>query len=166
MIALKIIEIKEFMNQLLIGNTFDLFPMAEASITTFNTFTINGSINKDFYDTDTQDILTQNGSLYSQWKQLKPFCFSVIRGKRTPLQFKIVFQLTSEQFSSVFHTNNISELSNASSLSLNIQYKNKMLFCTSGISQKYFSLDKRAEQLWDAAVQNFFNEQNISYEIL
>ena len=71
--------------------------MAEASITTFNTFSIDGMLNKDFFDTDTQDILTQKGQVYSLWKDLKPFCFSVIRGKRTPLHFKIIFQLTPSQ---------------------------------------------------------------------
>ena len=60
MLALKINNVKTFMTQLLIGDTFDAFPLAEASITTFNTFTIDGRVNKEFFDTDTQDILTQN----------------------------------------------------------------------------------------------------------
>lgn len=166
MLALKISEIKGFMNQLLIGNTFDFFPTADVSITTFNTFTINGTLNKDFFDTDTQDILTQNGSVYSQWKEIKPFCFSVIRGKRTPLQFRIIFQFTPQLISSVFPMTRTEDFSDASSLSLNIQYKSNTLLCTSGISQKIFSLGKHTEQLWDAAVQKFFNDQNISYEFL
>ena len=60
MLALKINDVKGFMNRLLIGETFDQFPMAEASVTTFNTFSIDGLINKEFFDTDTQDILTQD----------------------------------------------------------------------------------------------------------
>ena len=53
MLAIKINDIKTFMNQLLIGDTFDAFPMAEASIAAFSTFSIDGRINKDFFDTDT-----------------------------------------------------------------------------------------------------------------
>ena len=81
MLALKINDVKGFMNRLLIGETFDQFPMAEASVTTFNTFSIDGIINKEFFDTDTQDILTQNKTIYSAWREIKPFCFSIIRGK-------------------------------------------------------------------------------------
>ena len=48
MLALKINDVKGFMNRLLIGETFDQFPMAEASVTTFNTFSIDGLINNLF----------------------------------------------------------------------------------------------------------------------
>ena len=59
MLALKINDVKSFMNQLLIGDTFDSFSLVEASITTFSNFTIDGKIHKDFFDTDT----VQNMSL-------------------------------------------------------------------------------------------------------
>ena len=39
MLALKINDVKNFMNQLLIGDTFDSFSLVEASITTFSNFT-------------------------------------------------------------------------------------------------------------------------------
>ena len=45
-------NIKSFMNSLLVGDTFDKFLLEEASITTFNTFTIDGHIQKDFYSED------------------------------------------------------------------------------------------------------------------
>ena len=43
MLALKITDVKDFMNKLLIGEVFDRFSLVEASVTTFNTFTINGN---------------------------------------------------------------------------------------------------------------------------
>lgn len=48
MLALKINDVKSFMNQLLIGDTFDSFSLVEASITTFSNFTIDGKIHKIF----------------------------------------------------------------------------------------------------------------------
>lgn len=166
MLALKINDVKGFMNRLLIGETFDQFPMAEASVTTFNTFSIDGLINKEFFDTDTQDILTQNKTIYSAWREIKPFCFSIIRGKRTPLQFKIVFQLSPEQFFSIFEEKESDLFSAVSSFSLIIQYKNNTLLCTTGISQIYFFMDKRAEQFWDVSVHNFFRGLGIDCESL
>ena len=53
MLALKISDIKDFMNKLLIGEVFDHFSFIESSITTFNTFTIDGKLQHDFFDTDT-----------------------------------------------------------------------------------------------------------------
>lgn len=164
MLALRITDIKGFMNQLLIGDTFDSFPISEASITTFNTFSIDGMINRDFFDTDMQNILDQNGQVYSLWKEVKPFCFSIIRGKRTPLHFKIIFQITPSQLSALTGEKESTVFANISSLFLNIQYKNNLLLCTTGTFQKSFSLDKSAEQLWDQIVQNFFRARNIASE--
>ena len=74
MLAIKINDIKTFMNQLLIGDTFDAFPMAEASIAAFSTFSIDGRINKDFFDTDTQDIpYPERGDLFPVERH-KTFC--------------------------------------------------------------------------------------------
>lgn len=164
MLALRITDIKGFMNQLLIGDTFDSFPISEASITTFNTFSIDGMINRDFFDTDMQNILDQNGQVYSLWKEVKPFCFSIIRGKRTPLHFKIIFQITPSQLSALTGEKESTVFTNISSLFLNIQYKNNLLLCTTGTFQKSFSLDKSAEQLWDQIVQSFFRARNIDSE--
>ena len=50
MLALKITDVKDFMNKLLIGEVFDRFSLVEASVTTFNTFTINGKLHYDFSD--------------------------------------------------------------------------------------------------------------------
>ena len=54
MLALKISDVKDFMNKLLIGEVFDHFSLVEASVTTFNTFTIDGKLHHDFFDTDTK----------------------------------------------------------------------------------------------------------------
>ena len=48
MLVLKINDVKNFMNQLLIGQTFDDFSLVEASITTFCSFTIDGKLHRDF----------------------------------------------------------------------------------------------------------------------
>ncbi|MCI6006614.1 MAG: DUF5721 family protein [Blautia sp.] len=167
MLALKIIDVKEFMNQLLLGSTFDQFELVEADITTFNTFSIDGKIRRDFYDSDTCDILDQNRISYSSWKETKPYCYSVIRGKRTPLYFKIIFQLPYRQLQSIFRNQSAPfspEL--ISGMFLNLQYKNKELLCTTGISLTAFVPDKTAEHQWDRMMLDFLQRHNIIYEKL
>lgn len=164
MLALNIIDIKEFMNQLLIDTMFDQFEMTEATITTFNTFSINGKLRRDFFDTDTCDIFDQKGITYSLWKEMKPYCYSVIRGKRTPLYFKIIFQLPSRQMQIILRNQN-SPISPelVSGMFINLQYKNKELMCTTGISLQTFLPDKSLEQLWDSMVLDFFRRHNIIF---
>ena len=94
MIALRILDLKDFMSRLLIGSTFDNFWLCEADITTFVTFTIDGSLRTDFYDTQETETLLAQKQNYALWRDIKPFCFSMMKGKKTPLHFKIVFRLS------------------------------------------------------------------------
>ena len=65
MLALKITDIRDFTNKLFIGEVFDKFCLSEASITTFNTFTIDGRLQRDFFDTDSLNKLTEHGRTHS-----------------------------------------------------------------------------------------------------
>ena len=47
------------MNTLLRLETFDRFPVSEASITTFTTFSIDGSLHTDFFDPDDAQLLKE-----------------------------------------------------------------------------------------------------------
>ena len=99
MIALNILDIRNFMSKLLGGNSFDTFWFVEASITTYVTFTIDGNLHKEFFDSSLADSLHLEERDYTLWKEVKPFCFSIMRGKHTPLHFKIIFRLSPEPVS-------------------------------------------------------------------
>ena len=123
MLALKITDVKDFMNKLLIGEVFDRFSLVEASVTTFNTFTINGKLHYDFFDTDTKAAFEENSTEYSLWHDVKPYCFSIIRGRRTPLNFRIVFELSHDQTQSLLkNEQHIADIP-VQSFYLNIRYK-------------------------------------------
>ena len=61
MIILQITQLKNFMNTLLRLETFDRFPVSEASITTFTTFSLDGSLHTDFFDPDDAQLLKEKG---------------------------------------------------------------------------------------------------------
>lgn len=167
MLALKINTNKTFMHKLLIGDTFDVFSLSEASITTFNQFHIDGKLHMDFFDTDTSQQLAENGSIYSSWKDIKPYCYSVIRGKLPPLQFKFVMQLSPHQINSLSDNNKFSVAGQEiSDLFLNIQYKNNELLCTTGVFSQIFTFDKTFETLWDNIILDFFTLHQIDFTIL
>ena len=95
--AFTIKNLKDFMNQLLLADTFDYFSVSEASITTFVTFSIDGSLHPDFYDSDTAARLKAAGKSQVRWSGIKSWCYSVIRGKRTPVSFRFIFLLPEDR---------------------------------------------------------------------
>ena len=97
MIALELLEVKGSMGKLLLSEIFDSFLFVEGTITTFNTFTIDGYLKREFFDTEVANTLLETRE-FSLWKEVKDFCFSVIKGKKAPLNFKFILR-----FQSVFN---------------------------------------------------------------
>ena len=166
MIALSIIDVKDFMNKLLIGEVFDRFFLVEASVTTFNTFTIDGRLQQDFFDTDTVAMHKSYSIEYSLWRDVKPYCFSVIRGRRTPLNFRIVLQLSHKQTQQILNPSFPDGSVPDCRFCLNLQYRNDSLLCTTGVSYTSFCLDKRPEHLWDEIIRKFLSGQHIAFQVL
>ena len=166
MIALSVIDVKDFMNKLLIGEVFDRFFLVEASVTTFNTFTIDGRLQQDFFDTDTVAMHKSNSIEYSLWRDVKPYCFSVIRGRRTPLNFRIVLQLSPKQTQQILNPSFPDGSVPDCRFCLNLQYRNDSLLCTTGVSYTSFCLDKRPEHLWDEIIRKFLSGQHIAFQVL
>lgn len=165
MLALKIIDQKDFTNRLFLGDTFDSFWLNQAELVTSNVFTIDGRLQTSFFDNDEQDFLASSHRACSLWKEIKPFCCSVIRGKRTPLSFKIVLQFSPNKIAALFQNTVLSISPDMiAGLYLNLQYKNKILLCTTGTSLKTFLPDKELEHLWDQYVLDFFAHNQLLVE--
>lgn len=156
MITEKITDIKKFMSELLIKDTFNNFLVNEITITTFNTFHIDGFIKKDYYSND--EFQELNSPKLSFWKALKPICYEIIKGKKTPLSFKIILSLTKYDISYFLTKNNIDiPLENIDGLYVNIKYENNELVCITGTSLKIFTLDKSLEKAFDKHISDFIS---------
>lgn len=94
MISLQIKDIKSFMNRLLLQPDFDAFLLVEGTVTTSNTFHIDGHIKPDYYSKEEQEALGLMNRRFSLWQEIRPFCLELIKGKRTPLNFRFTFQLS------------------------------------------------------------------------
>ena len=167
MIALQVQDIKSFMSKLLIGTDFDAFWLSEATVTTSITYTLDGHLHPDFFDTQEAELLQAEGREYTLWKDIKPFCFSIMKGKKTPLHFKIVFMLSKKNTEKLLLGNRVPlSIDDIFGLFVNFQYDGTHLTCTTGTSVKTFTLDKTLDHVWDELVQKFFRQQQIPYEIL
>lgn len=165
MLALKITDQKDFTNKLFLGETFDSFWLNQAEIITSNIFSIDGRLQTEFFDNDEQEFLASSHRTFSLWKEVRPFCCSVIRGKRAPLSFKIVLQFSPNKAAALLQNSALSispEL--VTGLYLNLQYKNKTLLCTTGTSLKTFLPGKELDHLWEQYVMDFFHHNRFSLE--
>ena len=162
MIALQTPHLKDFMNKLLLQDTFDRFLVSEASITTFTTFSIDGEFRPDFYENEQAEKLREAGRRQVLWKEIKPFCLSVIRGKRTPLSFKLVFQLPPSEVA-LLTAKSSPDLSadDVFGLYLNCQYNGEVLTLTTGSSLRLFTMDKSLDYAWDQMLLEFLRLQDL-----
>ena len=162
MLALHILDLKDFTGKLFIGDVFHRFYLTEASFTTSVTFTIDGTLHKEFYDSDNCPERT-----CCYWEEVKSQCFSFIKGKRTPLHFKIVFQLSRENTEKLLMQSGLSlKREDVCGLYLNLQFDGAQLICTTGSSLRFFTMDKTLDHVWDDMVRKFFRKQNIVFENL
>ena len=162
MIALALPQVKECMAKLLLSETFDPFYFIEGEIVTFNTFTLDGYLKKDFLE---QEEAPERE--YALWKDVREFCFSLIKGKRTPLSFKFVLGLSDSNIEKLLLQQGLDfKPQDVQGLYINLKYDGQKLQCVTGTAMNLFTMDKSLEQAWDMMVQKFFAQKEIKYEVL
>ncbi len=167
MILCKIKDKKDFMAKLLAGECFDSFLLKEASIHGFVPYLIDGHINKDFFSSE--DIADTPGVPYdfAEWKDMKPLCFNLIKGKRTPLFFKFILHLKPEAVGKLMAAGTCSvPTEQIKALVLTIKYDGSQVVLTTGSAFHTFVMSKEPDTIWDKALQQFLARKSIDYEIL
>lgn len=167
MLALQITSMKQFMGQLLAADTFDIFLLEEAVISTANMITIDGHLNKDFYSEE--EISSGQAPDYDlmPWSNLKGLCFNLIKGKNTPLYFKFVFHLKPELTEKLLKREGCSvAASDVSALVLTIRYDGTKATLTTGTALRTFQLSKEPDQIWDKTLSKYLIQKGISTEDL
>lgn len=165
MIALKITNIKQFMNKFLAGEDFDSFLLEEASIRTYNTFTIDGRQNRAFYSTEEWEDKELRPYDFSLWKTVRPICFDLIKGKHTPASFHFVLHLIPDYTTAILQKEECAvSPEQIKAFVLNIKYDGTALTLVTGCAFHTFLMDKTPDALWDRAVRQFLSNRQIDYE--
>lgn len=166
MTSLQISDIREFTKQLLLGDTFDHFLLVEATVTTFNTFFIDGTLQKDYYSEEEAEELGITNAALSGWLQIKPFILTLIKGKRVPKSFKIVLQLSASNTAKLLQQTGLTmPPEDVSGLYINLKYDGSQLSCITGTSLRQFTLDKSLEHAWDEMILKFFRQRGIPFDV-
>lgn len=162
MVALKMEELKNFTAQLFVGDTFDGWLVREASIVTFNSFTIDGHTRQGYYSE--QELEANKIEEFSSWKVLKPICYSLIKGRKLPESFQITLQMTPADVEEFLNNAQLElTVDQVNGLYMNIRYENGEIRCISGTSLNIFTLDRQIEFEWDEATRLYFKDRKIPF---
>lgn len=160
MLNLKIDDMKDFVKKLLTDNTFDSFLLTNAFVISDVTYSIDGRLNRDFFDTDEEGSLTSQ--VYTTWEHARPHIYNVIRGKKLPLKFKLVFILSETNTMNMLEKYHVDiPMADIANLALNIYYDGTDIHVTSIATRNSFTMDKTLERVWDESLTAFFKYHGI-----
>lgn len=165
MISLKILEVKQFMAKLLTNTIFDSFYLKELEISTFTTFHITGAFHEEFFNTDEMEARGNRKIVY--WSDTRGIALTMIKGNKSPLSMRIVFQLPMERLEQLIQsTGGKLRMEDIGGLYLNIRFDKGELVLVTAIAIKTFTLDKTLELEWDSYVKAFLKEQGIPFDTI
>ncbi len=167
MIALSIVEIRDFMNKLLCKETFDNFLLKEAVIQSSVTWSLDGTLVTGFFSKEELEAEGLTGFSFLPFRNIRNQCFHLIKGKRTPSCFKFVFLLSPANLArTLAQTHSTYQPQDITGMFLNLLFQDNRLILTTGISYRIFSTDRRLEQEWDILVRRFLKNHEITFEEL
>lgn len=166
MIALQIVNVKDFMNKFLTTSAFVDFLLAEACIINGVTYHVDGHFDPNYLIDD----ISQENELIKEshipFIQIQQNIFQLIKGKQTPSYLKFVLLLKTEaQANFIGEINSLNE-GQVESFYLNILFQNGKLLLTSGISTRIFTKDKIIENEWDHKLRCFLKHHGFFCETL
>lgn len=167
MIALKLPEVRVFMNKLLCTEIFDNFLLQEATIQGSINYHIEGTLHKDFYSENELELEHLSGLSFIPYGKVRTQCFDLIKGKRTPSFFKFVLLLSPTNLEKTLQQS-VPSLTTAdvTAAFINLKFQNNSLLLTTGISYCTFTIDKSLDREWDALIKKFLKNHQIVFEEL
>lgn len=160
MIAFKIVDVKDFMNKLLMGEVFNNFLLVSFEINNYVKITIDGERNKAWY----QDEIMGR---YVSWREVKERISSLIKGGRVPLSIKGVFRLSEENTDKMASKLGIKgAIEQDYGLFFTLKFEKGDINIVTGVSVTDFLMSKEIGNLWDEDLLKFLKYYKIAVEIL
>lgn len=165
MIALQMKSVKNFMTKFLGSDTFDLFLLEEALVTTSTVFSIDGHQVREFYTKEEWDDPTIRPYDLIEWSRMRDLIFSLIRGTHTPVNFKFVLHVKPEHIASILSKGDTSVTSDQiRAFVLTVKYDGSCLSLITATATHSFLMDKTPDNLWDQAIRRFISKTGLEYE--
>lgn len=160
MIAFKIVDVKDFMNKLLIGEVFDNFLLVSFEITNYAKITIDGVKNEAWYEEEVS-------GRYVTWKEVRDKISSLLKGDRVPLGIKGVFRLSEENTDKTAAKLGIKDAAEKDyGLFFTLKFEKGEINIVTGVSVTDFLMSKQIGNLWDDDLLKFLKYYQIAVEML
>ena len=160
MIAFKIVDVKDFMNKLLIGEVFDNFLLVSFEITNYAKITIDGVKNEAWYEEEVS-------GRYVTWKEVRDKISSLLKGDRVPLGIKGVFRLSEENTDKITAKLGIKDAAEKDyGLFFTLKFEKGEINIVTGVSVTDFLMSKQIGNLWDEDLLKFLKYYQIAVEML
>lgn len=160
MIAFKIVDVKDFMNKLLIGEVFDNFLLVSFEITNYAKITIDGVKNEAWYEEEVS-------GRYVTWKEVRDKISSLLKGDKVPLGIKGVFRLSEENTDKTAAKLGIKDAAEKDyGLFFTLKFEKGEINIVTGVSVTDFLMSKQIGNLWDDDLLKFLKYYQIAVEML
>ncbi len=156
---------RSFMAALFTGSAFDRMAVEDIQIITANTFHIDGRTVPAFFTAEEVDAMPDGLPEYTCWERLRPICFQLIKGKKTPVSFQMTFHAPSDITEQLCMDKSCTvPASQIQALVYTIRYTDGKCMLITGSSYRTFLPDKSLDQLWDSYFMRFLTEKQLSFE--
>ena len=149
MLALRIPEVRSFMQCFLRESTFDDFSFLEGTLFLETAFQFDGKLLPDYYSKEEQELLGLADQKCIPWGLERQRIDSLLRGSHTPGFFR--FTLGRCQEDGAFRQ-------------FTIRYKNAALTLTTGVSRTEFSLSHSKDLAWDEEFLSILRNRGLDFE--
>lgn len=153
MITLKIPNVKDFMQKLLLSPVFDEWGFQGAEVFALTQYSISGTLNGKYL---TEEERAARSGTELRYKEIRSVLTSIIRSGRTPSQMKIVLVCPSSLLGD--HVSAFAE-----SYLMNIYFKDGILMTAGAISMRTFTMDRSDAQFWDNHFPKVLDQLGIQY---
>ena len=145
--AIRVTNIKAFMNVLFANTAFDSFLFVEGDISVAMDYHISGRVNMNFFSEEELESLRLEE--FMRWQDVKENVRQMIKGKRLPVSMKLVLKKPG--------SGDITYI-------VNIRFDNNSLMLVTGVTHSVFTTDRTGEQEWDKNMCGFLKNHDIEYE--
>ena len=154
MLSTEITDIRRFTSYLFTASLFDDYFLHDAEFCTAFSVTFDGRKNPSFYEEAERE--EEMKAPFMTYKSLRPMFFSLIKGKRLPVSFRIVLLSSPEMTERIVRESGFT--GKVSSLSMNVLYREGKLTVSTGIAYQTFTTDRSLEDAWDRAAASLLSD--------
>ena len=165
MLAIKVLDVKKCMSDMLASEKFDCWQLAEAKLTTRIRYVIDGHITEGYLS---KEELLAEGITEKEcipYRFVRGLCFDMIKGKQTPKSFRFTFLCPRREIAAILEAASMGvREEDIANLTMNISFVDGELLVTTSCALRTFTLDKSVESVWDSRVLDFFRDLEITVE--